>query len=46
MGIINRRFNDHRKEDIARFAYLETYEDREVFHALVRTVEDWARRRG
>ena len=46
MGIINRRFNAHRKEDIARFAYLETTEDREAFQALVRTVEDWARAKG
>jgi hypothetical protein len=46
MGIINRRFNAHRKEDIARFAYLETREDGEVFRALVRTVEDWARAKG
>ncbi len=46
MGIINRRFNAHRKEDIARFAYLETYEDREVFQALVRTVERWAKPKG
>jgi GNAT superfamily N-acetyltransferase len=46
MGIINRRFNAHRKEDIARFACLETSEDRETFQALVRTVEDWARAKG
>jgi len=43
MGIVNRRFNEHRKVEIARFANLETYEDREVFQALVRKVEDWAR---
>ena len=46
MGIINRRFNEHRKEQIARFCNLETYEDREVFQALVRRVEDWAREKG
>lgn len=45
MGIINRRFNAHRKEDIARFANFECLEDREIFQALVRTVEDWARAR-
>ena len=28
MGIINRKFNEHRKENIARFACLETAEDR------------------
>ena len=46
MGIINRKFNAYRKEDIARFAYLETFEDREVFQALVKAVEDWARALG
>jgi len=45
-GIINRRFNAHRKEDIARFANLECEEDRETFQTLVRTVEDWARAKG
>ena len=46
MGIINRKFNAYRKEEIARFAYLETWEDREVFRALVKAVEDWARAKG
>ena len=46
MGIINRRFNEHRKENIARFANLETYEDRDVFRALVGRVEEWAREKG
>jgi GNAT superfamily N-acetyltransferase len=46
MGIINNRFNDYRKEKIARFGYFETYEDREVFDALLRYVEDWARAKG
>lgn len=46
MGIINRKFNERRKENIARFACLETYEDREVFRALVKWVEDWAREKG
>jgi hypothetical protein len=46
MGIINRRFNEHRKENIARFSCFETYEDPEVFRALVRKVEDWAKAKG
>jgi hypothetical protein len=46
MGIINKRFNAYRKEDIARFAYLETWEDREVFQGLVKAVEGWARAKG
>lgn len=46
MGIINNRFNEYRKEKIARFGYLETWEDQEVVHALLRRVEDWARGKG
>jgi hypothetical protein len=43
MGIINTRFNEHRKEQLARFGYLETIEDQEVVHALLGRVEEWAR---
>jgi len=43
MGIINTRFNEHRKEHLARFGYLEAIEDREVVHALLSRVEEWAR---
>jgi hypothetical protein len=46
MGIINGRFNEYRKENIARFGYLEAYDEREVVHALLSRVEDWARSKG
>jgi len=46
MGIINKRFNEYRKERLARFGYLETIEDREVVHALLGRVEEWARSLG
>lgn len=46
MGIINKRFNDYRKEKIARFGNLETWEDPEVFQALLARVEEWARQKG
>src|SRR4030066_2023231 len=46
MGIINTRFNEHRKERLARFGYLETIEDQEVVHALLSRVEEWARSLG
>lgn len=46
MGVINRKFNEHRNVSIARFANLETYEDREVFRTLVGKVENWARAGG
>lgn len=46
MGIINRRYNEYKKEKTARFGYLETWEDEEVVHALLEAVEDWARKKG
>ncbi len=46
MGIINSRHNAFRGEKTARFACLETWEDREVVHALLSRVEEWARSRG
>jgi hypothetical protein len=46
MGIVNRRFNEHRNVKMARFGYLETFEDREVVHALLAAVEDWAQALG
>jgi len=46
MGIINKRYNEHRGEKTARFGYFEVFEDREAFSALLRHVEDWARGQG
>ena len=46
MGIINRRYNEFRKAKIARFGYLETWEDEEVVRALLGYVEAWARKKG
>jgi GNAT superfamily N-acetyltransferase len=42
MGIINSRYNEYRKENIARFGYLETWEDKDVVHALLSRIEEWA----
>ena len=44
MGIVNRRFNEVRNEQTARFGYLESWKDREVVHTLLSYVEDWARK--
>ncbi len=46
MGIINSRYNEHRNEKTVRFGYLETWEDEEVIHALLKHVEDWAKNKG
>jgi hypothetical protein len=43
MGIVNSRFNDYRNVKLARFGYLEAWEEPEVVHALLGRVEDWAR---
>ncbi len=46
MGIINHRFNEHRNERTARFGYLDVYEDKEAFRAILHHIEDWARAKG
>jgi len=46
MGIVNNRYNEHRNERTARFGYLDTYEDKEAFRSILRTIEDWARAKG
>jgi hypothetical protein len=46
MGIVNRRYNELRNERTARFGYLECSEEKEVAHALLDYVEDWARNKG
>ncbi len=46
MGIINHRYNEYRKENTARFGFLEAWEDRDVIGALLGHVEKWARDKG
>ncbi|MGC9341075.1 MAG: hypothetical protein ACP5E3_00085 [Bacteroidales bacterium] len=46
MGLINKRHNSITGENHGRFCFLECYNDREVFHALVSRIEDWARQEG
>jgi hypothetical protein len=46
MGIINKRYNAIHNEQHGRFCFMESYEDQEVVHALIRQVEKWARSRG
>lgn len=46
MGVINRKYNEIRNQKIARFGYLETWEDEEVIRVLLERVEDWAREHG
>jgi ribosomal protein S18 acetylase RimI-like enzyme len=46
MGIINNRYNSIHNEQHGRFCFMECFNDREVFHALLTKVEDWVRDRG
>jgi len=46
MGIVPRRANEIHGEKNGRFGFLECEDDREVAHALLQAVEQWARRLG
>jgi len=46
MGIINHRYNQLAGERDARFCFMETWDDPEVFHAPLHYVENWARNKG
>jgi ribosomal protein S18 acetylase RimI-like enzyme len=43
MGIINKRYNTINNEQHGRFCFMDCYNDREVFHALITRAEDWVR---
>lgn len=44
MGIINYKLIDRWKDEHARFCNFESVDDQEVAHALLKAVEEWARR--
>lgn len=46
MGIISKRYNEIHNEKHGRYCFLECYEDKEVVHALITIVEEWARKNG
>ena len=46
MGIIHHKYNNAHNEKDGRFCFMETYEDQEVFHALIAFIENWAKERG
>ena len=46
MGIISHQYNKQHNENFARFAYLETKNDQEVFHALIEFIAKWACMKG
>jgi hypothetical protein len=46
MGIINKRYNTINNEYHGRFCFMDCYNDREVFQALIKNVEGWVRENG
>jgi hypothetical protein len=46
MGVISHRYNEMHNEQHGRFCFMECYEDREVVHALITRVENWAKEKG
>jgi hypothetical protein len=46
MGIVNKRYNSIHDEHHGRFCFMECYNDKEVFHALITRVEEWLRDKG
>lgn len=43
LGIIPHEYNHKENTQVARFSYMECYEDQKVFDALIQAVEEWAK---
>ncbi|MCF8357234.1 MAG: hypothetical protein K9H26_00650 [Prolixibacteraceae bacterium] len=43
MGLIHHKYNEEHNENCGRFSFLETYNDQEVFNALVDYIANWAK---
>ncbi|MCF8358747.1 MAG: hypothetical protein K9H26_08325 [Prolixibacteraceae bacterium] len=46
MGLIHHDYNKKHNEKTGRFSNIETWNDPDVFHALIDHVEKWAKKRG
>lgn len=46
MGIIHHQYNSDKKENNARFNFLEAWDDKEVIEALIDAVHEWAKEKG
>jgi hypothetical protein len=46
MGLVNNRYNSIKNEKHGRFCFMECYNDKEVFHALLKQVEEWNMNKG
>jgi len=46
MGLVNNRYNSIKNEKHGRFCFMECYNDKEVFHVLLKKVEEWVVSKG
>ncbi len=46
MGLINTKYNQIKGELTGRFCFLECFNEEDISHALIESVENWARKRG
>ncbi len=46
MALVNNRYNSIHNEKHGRFCFMESYDDREAFHALIDAAERWVREKG
>jgi GNAT superfamily N-acetyltransferase len=46
MGIISHEYNKSHNEEHGRFAFVETWNDQEVYHALIDFIAGWAKEKG
>lgn len=46
MGVISLNYNKQHNENHGRFAFIETWNDQEVYHALIEFVAKWAKEKG
>lgn len=46
MGLIHHKYNTQHDEKCGRFSFIETWNDQEVFHALIDYVAKWSKEKG
>jgi GNAT superfamily N-acetyltransferase len=46
MGLVHHKYNKQHNENCGRFSFIETWNDEEVFHALIDYVAKWAKAKG
>lgn len=46
MGVIHHKYNKQHNEKCGRFSFVETWNDQEVFHALIDYIARWSKEKG